>query len=307
MRGIQFVPYNTNLPFTGSIRYVAYVISIIMVVGSLGLLFTKGLNYGIDFKGGFLIEVRGQEPLDIATMRNELNALNIGDAKLQEFGSPKDVMIRIERQEGDEKVQMAALEQIKTTLGKNLEYRRIETVGPKVSRDLIRNGIYATVFAIALIMLYIWFRFEWQFGVCCVLSLVHDCISIMGFYSLSGLEFTETASVAILTTLGYSVNDTVVIYDRIRENLRKYKKTPLTEVVNRSCNETLSRTVMTSSTTIMALLALYLFGGPVISVFSLPILVGIIIGSLSSIFVSASLLTHFKVQRSEAIVSEQMS
>lgn len=305
MRGIQFVPNNTNLPFTGSIRYVAYIISIIMVVGSFALLFTKGLNYGIDFKGGFLIEIRGKDPINISATRERLNELNIGEVKLQEFGSDKDVMIRIERQKGDEKAQMVALDLLKKTLGNEVEYRRIETVGPKVSSDLVRNGAYATIFAIVLIMLYIWLRFEWQFGLCCVLSLVHDCISIMGFYSLFGIEFSETAFVAILTTLGYSVNDTVVIYDRIRENLRKYKKTPLAEVINRSCNETLSRTVMTSTTTLLALFGLYWFGGPVISIFSLPILVGVAIGTLSSIFVSASLLLHFKIKRGDATTGEQ--
>ena len=307
MRGIQFIPHNTNLPFTGSIRYIAYIISIIMVVGSFALLAFKGLNYGIDFKGGFLIEARSKEAIDISKMRENLNALEIGEPKLQEFGSDKDVLIRIERQYGDEKAQMVALDQIKKTLGSDIEYRRIETVGPKVSSDLVRNGLYATAFAIILIMLYIWVRFEWQFGLCCIISLLHDCISIMGFYSLFSVEFSETAFVAILTTLGYSVNDTVVIYDRIRENLRKYKKTPLADVINRSCNETLSRTVMTSTTTLLALLALYLFGGPVISVFSLHILIGVAVGSLSSIFVSASLLLHFNIKRGDMIVSEQVS
>ncbi|WP_085784159.1 protein translocase subunit SecF [Candidatus Nucleicultrix amoebiphila] len=299
MKGFQFVPVNTNIPFTGTIRYVSYLISLIMVVGSIGLFFVKGLNYGIDFKGGFLIEVRTQAPADLSKMRAELNALNFGEAKLQEFGSNRDVMIRIERQHGDEKAQSAALEKIKETLGPDVEYRRVETVGPKVSADLIRNGGYAVAFAIILILLYIWIRFEWQFGLCCVISLMHDCISVVGFYSLFNVEFSETAFVAILTTLGYSVNDTVVIYDRIRDNLRKYKKTPLNELVNRSTNETLSRTVMTSSTTMMALLGLYFFGGPVISVFSLPILVGIFVGTLSSIFVSANLLLHFNIRRQD--------
>jgi preprotein translocase SecF subunit len=299
MRGLQLIPVNTNINFTGTVRYISYIISLIMVVGSLGLFFVKGLNYGIDFKGGFLIEIRTKEPADLPKLRQELNDLQIGEVKLQEFGSNKDIMVRVERPSGDEKAQVTALERIKQTIGADVDYRRVETVGPKVSEDLVRNGAYAIIFALGLILVYIWIRFEWQFGLCAILSLLHDCISVIGFFSLFWVEFSETAFVAILTTLGYSVNDTVVIYDRIRDNLRKYKKTPLAEVINKSTNETLSRTVMTSSTTLLALFGLYLFGGPVIAHFSLPIMVGIFVGTLSSIFVSANLLLHFNIRRGD--------
>lgn len=297
MRGIQFIPVNTRIHFTGFVRYASYIISMIMVLGTFALLSFKGLNFGIDFKGGFLIEVRTPEPVNISELRSRLSALAIGEVRLQEFGSPRDIMIRIERKSQDEKTQNKTLETIKKTLGPHVDYRRVETVGPKVSADLIRNGAYGVGVAIILILLYVWFRFEWQFGLCCILSLLHDCISVLGFYSLFSVEFGETAFVAILTTLGYSVNDTVVIYDRIRDNLRKYKKTSLPEIINKSVNETLSRTVMTSGTTLAALLGLYFFGGPVISVFSLPIMVGIIVGTFSSIFVSANLLLHFSIRR----------
>jgi preprotein translocase SecF subunit len=300
MRGLQLIPVNTNINFTGTIRYISYVVSLIMVIGSLGLFFVKGLNYGIDFKGGFLIEIRTKEPANLPKLRQELNDLKIGEVKLQEFGSNKDIMIRVERPSGDEKAQATALEKIKQTIGADVDYRRVETVGPKVSEDLVRNGGYAIAFALGLILIYIWIRFEWQFGLCAILSLLHDCISVIGFFSLFWVEFSETAFVALLTTLGYSVNDTVVIYDRIRDNLRKYKKTPLAEVINKSTNETLSRTVMTSSTTLLALFGLYLFGGPVIAHFSLPIMVGIFVGTLSSIFVSANLLLHFNIRRGDS-------
>ncbi len=296
MRGLQLIPYNTNINFVG-IRYVVYAFSLLVLIISGTSLGIKGLNLGIDFRGGFLIEVRTPDKSDLKGMRASLEALKIGDPKLQEFGSDRDVIIRVERQPGDDRAQVVALEKIKKTLGDNLEYRRVETVGPKVSEDLIKNGLLAFGFAIVGMLIYIWFRFEWQFGVCGIISLIHDAMAVMGFYSLSGLEFNETAFIAILTTIGYSINDSVVIYDRIRENLRKFKRTPLAEVINLSTNETLSRTVLTAGSTLLSLFALYWFGGSVIASFSLPILVGIAFGAFSSIFVSANLLLFFNIKR----------
>ncbi len=294
MKGLRLVPYDTNIDFVGIRKYI-YAFSIAVMLVSFASLFKRGLNLGIDFKGGFLIEVRTPEKADVAGTRKSLEELNVGSVKLQEFGSDRDVMIRIEQQKGGEEAQTVVLEK-----SKDLEYRRVETVGPKVSDDLVKNGIWALGFALVGMLIYVSFRFEWYFGVCGILALIHDTIAVMGFYTLSGLEFSETAFVAILTTIGYSINDSVVIYDRIRENLRKFKKMPMAELINKSTNETLSRTVLTAGTTIVSLIALCTFGGPVIRDFSLPILVGITFGVFSSIFVSANLLLLFNVRRGDA-------
>ncbi|MFN7709462.1 MAG: protein translocase subunit SecF [Holosporales bacterium] len=306
MKGLRLVPYDTNIDFVG-IRKFVYAFSIAVILVSFGSLMVKGLSLGIDFKGGFLIEVRTPEKADVAAMRTKLEDLKVGNVKLQEFGSDRDVMIRIEQQKGGEQAQAVVLEKIKETLGKDLDYRRVETVGPKVSDDLIKNGLWALGFALIGMLIYVSMRFEWYFGVCGILALIHDTIAVMGFYSLSGFEFSETAFVAILTTIGYSINDSVVIYDRIRENLRKFKKMPMAELINKSTNETLSRTVLTAGTTIVSLLALCLFGGPVIGDFSVPILVGITFGVFSSIFVSANLLLLFNVRRGDATAEAKES
>ncbi len=295
---ITLVPPGTSLDFI-RIRVIAFFISTVIVVGSLGAFAIQGLNYGVDFRGGFLLEVRTPEPANLGEMRDKLSQLNIGDVKLQEFGSDRDIVIRVERQPGDEKVQSVALDRIKASLGKDIEYRRVDTVGPKVSEELKRNGIMAIGFALLAMLIYIWLRFEWQFGVCAILALAHDCISIIGLYSLSGLEFNETAIIAILTTAGYSINDTVVIYDRIRENLRKFKKASMKDIINRSINDTLSRTMLTSLTTLLALFALYFFGGNVIENFTLPIICGITIGTYSSLCLASLLLLYFKIRGEE--------
>ncbi len=296
MRGLQLVPYNTNIDFSGR-RYIAYALALLIILGSFGALLTKGLNLGIDFKGGLLIEIRTPEKADIAALRATLNDLGLGEVKLQDFGSDRDVLIRVEQQDGGERAQAVALKMIKGTLGDKVEYRRVETVGAKVSSDLIQNGIMALAFAMAGMLIYIWYRFEWEYGVCGVLALAHDAIAVLGFYAMSGFEFNETAFAAILTTVGYSINDTVVIYDRLRENLRKYKTTPIPELINISSNNTLSRTLLTSGTTLLALFALYVFGGPVIENFSMPIIVGVIAGTFSSIFLSVNLLLFFDLRK----------
>ena len=296
MKGIQIVPYNTKIDFVGK-RWIGYIVAICIVLGTAVSLMTKGLNLGIDFCGGILLEVRLPEAPDLAKLRTQMNDLGLGDVKLQSIGNdPRDILMRLERQKGAEDAQGQAVAKIKESLGSKVDYRRVETVGPKVSDDLIHSGLMATLMALGLMLVYIWFRFEWQFGVCGVIALVHDAIAVIGFYSISGLEFSEGALAAILTTVGYSINDTVVIYDRLRENLRKYKKTSVAEIMNLSMNETLSRTVLTSSTTILALFALYWLGGPVIEAFSLPILVGILVGTLSSIFLSVTLLLNFDIR-----------
>lgn len=289
--GLQLIPYNTNYDFVGKKNIIFAILSLITVL-CLGSVFYHGFNYGIDFKGGLLLEIRTHETADLAKLRSDLSGVVEGEVNLQEFGSPNDVLIRVEKQPGGDEAQLAALTKIKDKIGSNVDYRQVVTVGPKVSEDLINNGIYAVCWALIAMLVYVWFRFEWQFGVCSVITLAHDAIIVLGLFSLFQLEFNETAIIAVLITVTYSINDTVVIYDRIRENLRKFKKMPMAELVNHSINETLSRTILTSTTTLLSLLGLYFFGGPVIAAFSLPIIVGILAGTVSSITVSAPLLLH---------------
>jgi len=298
--GLQLIPYDTNYSFVAK-KNIIFGVLIAIAFICLGSIFIQGFNYGIDFKGGLLLEIRTQGPADSAKLRSDLNGLVHGEVTLQEFGSPNDILIRVERQPGGEEEQLAALAKIKEKLGASVEYRRVETVGPKVSEDLIRNGIYAVIWALVAMLIYIWFRFEWQFGVCSLITLAHDALIVLGLFSIFQLEFNENAIIAVLITITYSINDTVVIYDRIRENLRKFKKMPLRDLINRSINETLSRTILTSTTTLLALFGLYFFGGPVIAAFSLPILVGIAAGTVSSITVSAPLLLHAHLRRDNTL------
>lgn len=287
--GLQIIPYNTNYDFVGKKNIIFSILTAITLL-CLGSVFFHGFNYGIDFKGGLLLDIRTPEPADLGKLRSDLSGLVHGEVTLQEFGSSNDVLIRVERQPGGDEAQLAALAKIKEKIGTNVDYRSVVTVGPKVSEDLIRNGIYAVIWSLVAMLVYVWFRFEWQFGVCAVITLAHDAIIVLGLFSLFQLEFNETAIIAVLITITYSINDTVVIYDRIRENLRKFKKMPMAELVNHSINETLSRTILTSTTTLLSLLGLYFFGGPVIAAFSLPIIVGISAGTISSITISAPLL-----------------
>ncbi|MEB3701777.1 Protein translocase subunit SecF [Candidatus Bealeia paramacronuclearis] len=293
---INFIPHGTKIDFMG-MRKWAFSLTILMVAISIATFLFKGLNYGIDFKGGLVMEVRSPgAPFDLGQLRSELHGIVSGEIAFQEFGSAQDILIRIERQPGGDEAQIQALDKVKAALGSAVEYRKVETVGPKVSQDLLHNGLLAIFWSLLAIMVYIWFRFEWQYGLCGVISLLHDCFSILGFYAIFNYEFNETSIIAILTTATYSINDTVVVYDRIRENLRKYKKMPFKDIINLSLNDTLSRTILTSSTVLMSLLALYFFGGPVIASFSLPIFIGITVGTFSSIFISAPLLLYFKIR-----------
>ncbi len=298
--GLQLIPYDTNYNFVAK-KNIIFSILIAIGVICLSSVFIIGFNYGIDFKGGLLLEVRTKEAADVSKLRSDLSGIVQGEVTLQEFGAPNDILIRAERQPGGEEAQLLALSKIKEKLGSGVEYRQVVTVGPKVSEDLVRNGIYAVIWALVAMLVYIWFRFEWQFGVCSLITLAHDALIVLGLFSIFQLEFNETAIIAILITITYSINDTVVIYDRIRENLRKFKKMPMRDLINRSINETLSRTILTSTTTLLSLLGLYLFGGPVIAAFSLPILVGIAAGTVSSITVSAPLLLHMHLRQDEIV------
>jgi preprotein translocase SecF subunit len=300
MRSFRLIPDDTKIPFV-RYQYWAYAFSAALIALTLILLPTKGLNFGIDFRGGILIEVGMPGAADLGAMRSTLGNLDLGEVALQEFGAPENVLIRVEHQAGGEAGQLAAVNKVKTALadrfGPDISYRRVEFVGPKVSSDLLWAGAQATTYALIAILAYLWFRFEWQFAVGAVLATIHDTVTILGVYSLLGLEFNLTSIAAILTIVGYSVNDTVVIYDRIRENLRRYKAMPLPELIDRSVNETLARTVMTSLTTLVAVLALVLFGGPVIRGFTLAMTWGILIGTFSSVYVAAPVVLHFNLRR----------
>jgi preprotein translocase subunit SecF len=303
MRGLQLIPSDTNLQFI-SRRVMFFIFSAILVVASLALFGSRGLNYGIDFQGGILIDVRTDGPADIGDMRSRLGSLGLGEVSLQEFGAPNNVLIRLQKQKGGEKAQQAAVEKVKETLGSGVEYRRTEFVGPKVSEELFWDGVMAVALAIGAILVYIWFRFEWQFGLCAVVALIHDVITTIGLFALVGLEFNLSTVAAVLTIAGYSINDTVVVFDRVRENLRKFKSMPMAELLNRGINETLSRTVMTSVTTLLALLALYFLGGEVIRGFSFAMIWGVLIGTYSSICLAVPTLLYMKVERRGAVKTE---
>jgi preprotein translocase SecF subunit len=287
-RGFSFVPPDTRIGFV-EMRTVTWVVSALLTVVPLILVATLGLNYGIDFQGGTLMEVQTKEAVaDMAGIRKQIHALNIGEVQIQEFGAPNDVLIRIAAQP-TEAEQQASIAKVKGALGDSVDYRRIEVVGPTVSAELIAGGTLAVVVALGAILIYIWFRFEWQLGVAAIASLIHDVTGTIGLYSALQLEFNLSSIAAILTIIGYSLNDKVVIFDRIRENLRKYRKMPLVELLDLSINETLSRTTLTHVVTFLAMLPFVIVGGEAIYGFSLAMCFGIIIGAYSSIFVAAPL------------------
>lgn len=296
MRGLTLIPAGTHIPFMAA-RRVFLAASTTLVIASLALFAVRGLNYGIDFVGGIIIEVKTQGPADLPDLRSRLSGLGLGEIALQDFGEPDDILIRVQKQEGGEEAQQQAVDAVKAELGSTVEYRRTEFVGPKVSEELFRSGIEAVAFSLAAILVYIWFRFEWQFGLGAVIALIHDVISTIGVFALLGLEFNLSTVAAILTIAGYSINDTVVVYDRVRENLRKYKTMPLPALFDGAINETLSRTTMTSVTTLFALLALYFLGGEVIRGFSFAMIWGIMVGTYSSICVATPLLIYMNLRR----------
>lgn len=301
---LKLVPANTKINFV-RFRKFYFALSLLMLAAAGASYGLQGLNYGIDFAGGILVEVRAvddkKEPkdADIAAMRRTLGALGLGEVSLQTFGQPSDVLIRVEKQSGDEKAQMAAIAKIRSALGDGFQYRRQEFVGPTVGAELIRSGAIATILALLAIMAYVWFRFEWQFGLAAVIALAHDVFLTIGLFSELQMEFNLSTVAAILTIAGYSINDTVVVFDRVRENMRRYKKMPMVDLMNRSINDTLSRTLMTSITTMLALLALYFFGGPVIQDFSIAMIWGIIIGTYSSICLAVPLLLLMNLKRGQ--------
>lgn len=311
---LRWVPENTKINFVG-MRFVAFTLSIMLIIGSIFMIATKGLNFGIDFTGGTLIEIRveGETP-NLGELRQGLNQLELGAISIQEFGAPNDLLIRLPEQEGDAQVQQAAIDKVRAMLDAKftpditkddglqevispyVDYRRVEFVGPQVGEELKRKGLYAVLFSILGMLLYIWFRFEWQFSIAAIVALLHDSIATIGLFALTQMEFNLSTVAAILMIAGYSINDTVVVFDRIRENLRKFKKMPILELLNNSINQTLARTLMTSITTLLALFALWLFGGEVIRGFIDALIFGIAIGTYSSIFVASPILTFLNIR-----------
>jgi len=289
---LRLVPDHTEIKFMKG-RIAGLVVSAVLSLASVVLFFHPGLNYGIDFRGGILVEVRTQGAADFAAMRSKLSALGLGEVALQQFGAPSEVLIRLEQQGGDESNQQKAVDQVRQTLAADFpgsEVRRVEAVGASVSGELFRDGMIAVGLALVAMLIYIWFRFEWQFGVGAVVTLILDVTKTVGFFAITGMQFNLTSVAAVLTIMGYSINDKVVVYDRMRENLRKFKSMPLRQLIDLSINETLNRTINTSLTTFLATLPLALIARGSVQDFAFVVLFGIIVGTSSSIFIAAPIL-----------------
>ncbi|RWL45220.1 MULTISPECIES: protein translocase subunit SecDF [unclassified Mesorhizobium] len=302
---VTFIPPGTKIPFMGIRRWTFALSSLLSVLSVVGFL-TIDINYGIDFKGGSMIEVQAKQGnADLGDIRNRLSELNIGEIQVQQFGAPNDVLIRVGTQDAGENAEQTVIDKVRGELQDQYDFRRVEVVGPTVSGELAKQGTIAMLIALVGILLYVWFRFEWQFAVGAIVATVHDVVMTIGFFVLTGLEFNQSSLAAILTIIGYSLNDTIVVYDRVREDLRKYKKMPLPQLLNNAINETLSRTTLTSVTTSLALLALVLFGGEVIRSFTLAMLFGVVFGTYSSIFIAAPLLILFRLRPQAAAEEEK--
>ncbi|MCH8172634.1 MAG: protein translocase subunit SecF [Proteobacteria bacterium] len=297
---LKLVPEETKIRFL-HYRKIAMVVSLILMVASAGLFFARGLNLGIDFAGGIMLHIGHEQAIDIGDVRSALLDLKLGDISVQEFGQPEEALIRIEGQgsiEADKIAKASAKAALEGILGE-VDYLREEAVGAKVSGELVINGILAVVFAVMAVLVYIWFRFEWHFGVGAVVALIHDVVLTIGLFALTRLEFNLSIIAAILTIVGYSLNDTVVVYDRIRENLRKFRKMEMTDLLDLSINQTLSRTVMTSLTTLIALFSLFIFGGEVIRGFTAAMIWGVFVGTYSSVYIASPILIYLKLERTD--------
>ncbi len=282
------------------------VVSSILIIASLILLIFKGLNFGIDFKGGTLIELRSNDTkINVKSLRDKFNLMNLGDVSVKKFGNDKDFLIKFENKDDKKNV----IEEIKLDLdqsfGNNFEFRRVENVGPKVSSELLKSGIIAISISLAVMLIYIWIRFEWQFSLGAIIALFHDVIITLGLFSLLNLEINLSIIAAVLTIVGYSMNDTVVIYDRVRENLKKYSDIKIFELTNISINETLSRTLITSITTLLALLSIFFFGGEILKGFSLAMIFGVLFGTYSSIYIANTILVRLKVSQKTILKEEE--
>ena len=307
IKPIHLIPEDTEINFL-SFKNIFLGLSILFVLISFLSTWIIGLNFGIDFRGGVLLELRSKNGIaNISELRSSLDKFNLGEVTIQEFGKPSDALVRIQKQEGDEKSQDTKINKVKEDLILKYDIRRTEFVGPTVGEELKRNGFWAVVVALFGILLYIWFRFEWQFALSAILALFHDVITTIGLFVFTGLEFNLSTVAAVLTIAGYSVNDTVVVFDRVRENLRKSKSINQSSIINKSLNDTLSRTITTSVTTLLALLAIYFVGGEVISDFTLAMIWGVMIGTYSSIFVASAFLTFFNLRRTREEEKEDLN
>lgn len=299
MKALKWITADTKIKFINKTKY-AFVFSTILVIASLFQIAFRGLNYGIDFSGGILIEVKSEEKIDMAQIRKDLDVLKVGEITLQSMGENLDeVLIRAQVKDLDEKGQMAVVNDIKKILGDKYEYRKTELVGPQVGSELKRAGVIATVISILAIFTYIWIRFEWQFALGGCLGILHDTITTVGIFSFIGLDFNLSTVAAILTIAGYSINDTVVMFDRIRENLGKFKKLELNDLLDNSINEVLSRTLLTSLTTLLAVIAIFVFGGETLRSFSFALIWGVIIGTYSTIYVAVPVLKYFDIRKAK--------
>ncbi|MEM7171411.1 MAG: protein translocase subunit SecF [Pseudomonadota bacterium] len=296
---IKYLPIDPGIKFL-RFRTAFFAISTALILASVALFATLGLNFGVDFRGGTLIEVKIQDTTNISQLRDRLSGLGLGEITLQEFGNPQDILINVERQSGGtDAEEFNAIEPVKEALGDLVvEYRRTETVGPTVGEELKQAGLLATLLALLGIAVYIWFRFEWQFSLAALVALAHDIIATIGFFAITQIEFNLSTLAAVLTIAGYSINDTVVIFDRVRETLRRYKKLPLGDVLDQAINRTLSRTILTSVTTLLALFALLVFGGENIRGLTLGLIWGVAIGTYSSVGLAVPLLSLMKLRRS---------
>lgn len=304
---LKLVPDNTNIGFV-RLRFIAFALTLALTIGSIGLLATRGLNLGVDFVGGLTMEVEFKAPPPLDALRSKVDSLGVGKSALQEFGSPNNILIRLPLPEGDQAAVQKVVAKVQTGLKGNygdVTFRRVESVSGKVSAELIESGIWAVFLSMAAVALFTWFRFEWYFGVSTVVALVHDVVVTLGFFALTQLEFDLNIVAAVLTIIGYSLNDKVVIDDRIRENLRKYRTMDIGPIIDLSVNETLPRTVMTSVTLLAALVAMLILGPDVIFGFTAAMVLGIIVGTYSSIFVSSSLLISLGVKTRAAPVESK--
>ena len=296
MRLLRIVPDNTRFDFM-RFRRISFPISAMLSILAMLLYFYHGLNFGIDFVGGTLIEVQTKAgPADLAKMRATIGGLKLGDFQLQEFGAPNDVLIRVPEQPGGDQAQQAAVQKVRDALGSEVDYRRVEVVGPSVSTELLSYGTIGLLSAIVAILFYLWFRFEWQFALGAMIANVHDVVLTVGFMSLTRVDFDLTSIAALLTIVGYSLNDTVVIYDRIREMLRRYKRMSMPDLLNVSVNATLSRSIVTHVTVACSLLALLLFGGQAIRSFTATMMFGVVlVGTYTSVFIASPILIYLGV------------
>ncbi len=297
-----------NIKFN-SFYKIFNIASSILVLFSLILLIFKGLNFGIDFKGGTLIEIRtSNETVNISKLRSAFNSLDLGDVSIKNFGKKNDYIVKFEKKNlNDPKFISNLKTKLSDKIGETFDFRRVENVGPKVSAELLKSGIIAISLSLAAMLFYIWIRFEWQFSVGAIIALFHDVFITLGFFSLFSLEINLSIIAAVLTIVGYSMNDTVVIYDRVRENLKKYIDVKIFDLTNTSINETLSRTLITSVTTLLALLSIYLFGGEILKGFSLAMILGVIIGTYSSIYIANPVLVYLKVNHNTIVKEENKS